>query len=134
MEVMNFSDQIIQILDDLCRRFGIVIDWTSENVLPYVTLLCTKLVTYEIWTSVAWLVISVVTTVAMIAIIKKHNEPVRDAISDDIIGPFMFIGLLFLFMACAAGIISQTMQIIKCVTFPEMFIFEYVKNMLSSGA
>ena len=27
---MQFSEQIIAIIDDLCRRFGIVIDWSNE--------------------------------------------------------------------------------------------------------
>lgn len=52
---MTVSDQIIQVLDNLCEKFGLAIDWTSENVIPYLTTLCTKLVSYEIWTSVAWL-------------------------------------------------------------------------------
>ena len=133
MEVMNVSDQIIQVLDDICRRFGLAIDWTNENVLPYVTVLCTKLVTFEIWTSVAWLAISVVTALSAIIIIKKHKEPFKECISDDVFGPLLGIALGLLFIVCAAGIISQTMQIIKCVTFPELFIFEYVKNMVSNG-
>lgn len=29
------SDEIIKILDDLGQRFGVVIDWSSENVMPY---------------------------------------------------------------------------------------------------
>jgi hypothetical protein len=134
MEIMNVSDQIIQVLDDICRRFGIVIDWTNENIIPYVTMLCTKLVTYEIWTSVAWLVISVVATIVMIAIIKKNRESLKENISDEVFGSLILIGLLMLFGACAAGIISQTMQIIKCITFPELFVFEYIKNMMSSGS
>lgn len=133
MEVMNVSDQIIQVLDDICRRFGIVIDWTNENVLPYATLLCTKLVTYELWTSVAWLVISVMVTLAMVIIIKKNKESLKETMSDDFFGVFIFIGLGLISIACVAGIISQTMQIIKCITFPELFIFEYIKHMLNNG-
>lgn len=29
------SDEIIKVLDDLSKRAGIAIDWTSQNVLPY---------------------------------------------------------------------------------------------------
>lgn len=39
------SDEIIKVLDDLCERFGIVIDWASENVVPQLTVLCEKLIT-----------------------------------------------------------------------------------------
>lgn len=34
---MTVSDQIINVLDALCEKFGLVIDWTSENVVPYLT-------------------------------------------------------------------------------------------------
>ena len=134
MEVMNVSDQIIKVLDDICRRFGIAIDWTNENVIPYVTMLCAKLVTFEIWTSVAWLVISVIASIVIITIIKKNKESLKETICNDMVGPLIFFALLILSIACIAGIISQTMQIIKCVTFPELFIFEYIKNMVSSGS
>ena len=30
------SDEIIKVIDELGKRFGIVIDWSSENVLPYI--------------------------------------------------------------------------------------------------
>ena len=54
---MSFSSQFIEVLDALCAKFGIVIDWTSQNVMPYLTDLATRLVSYEIWTSAAWIVI-----------------------------------------------------------------------------
>ena len=53
---MTVSDQIIAVLDSLCVKFGIVIDWTQENVLPYVMEIAKKFITYEIATSSALLV------------------------------------------------------------------------------
>ena len=50
---MSFSSQFIEVLDALCAKFGIVIDWTSQNVMPYLTDLATRLISYEIWTSMA---------------------------------------------------------------------------------
>ena len=39
---MNFSQEIINVLDYLCNKFGIAIDWTSENVIPYIEELCER--------------------------------------------------------------------------------------------
>lgn len=39
---MQMSEQIIQVLDYLGKKLGLTIDWTSENVLPYVQTLCDK--------------------------------------------------------------------------------------------
>lgn len=46
------SEEIIKILDALADKFGIAIDWTSSNVLPYLQQLCTKYVRCEIATSI----------------------------------------------------------------------------------
>ena len=57
---MSFSSQFIEVLDALCAKFGIVIDWTSQNVVPYLTGLAARIITYEIWTSAAWIVIAAI--------------------------------------------------------------------------
>ena len=41
---MTVSEQIIQVVDMLCEKFGMAIDWTGENVIPYIEVLCKKLV------------------------------------------------------------------------------------------
>ena len=46
------SDEIIKILDALAERVGLVIDWTSKNVIPYLEQLSTKYINYEIATSI----------------------------------------------------------------------------------
>ena len=33
---MQISDEIIKVLEYLCTKIGLTIDWTSSNVLPYV--------------------------------------------------------------------------------------------------
>ena len=53
------SSEVIKVLDYFAEKFGIAIDWGSENVLPYVEELRSKLVTYELYTSVFWLIIGI---------------------------------------------------------------------------
>ena len=53
---MEFSQEIINVLDYLYSKFGITIDWTSENVMPYLEELCGRYIQYEIYTSIAWCV------------------------------------------------------------------------------
>ena len=48
---MTVSNQIIAVLDAICEKFGIVIDWTASNIMPYLQDLCKRIVTYEIATS-----------------------------------------------------------------------------------
>lgn len=39
---MMMNQQIIEIFDTLCEKFGVVIDWTSNNVLPQLQILVKK--------------------------------------------------------------------------------------------
>ena len=45
------SEEIIKVLDALAEKFGVAVDWTSANVIPYLEQLCSKCVNYEIATS-----------------------------------------------------------------------------------
>lgn len=44
---MSFSNELIKILDDLGKRFGIAIDWTKQNVMPYIEDLGKRIIKYE---------------------------------------------------------------------------------------
>lgn len=36
------GEEIIKVLDALAEKFGLAIDWTSNNVIPYLETLCGK--------------------------------------------------------------------------------------------
>ena len=42
------SKEIEKILDDLAERFGVIIDWTDKNVVPYMKELFEKIMDYHI--------------------------------------------------------------------------------------
>ena len=44
---MQISNEIIQVLEYLAEKIGITIDWTNNNVLPYVEQLCKKFIEWE---------------------------------------------------------------------------------------
>lgn len=52
MENITFSSQFIEIFDHLCQKFGIAIDWTAQNVIPYITALCGRMTSYIIFKNV----------------------------------------------------------------------------------
>ena len=67
------SEEVIKILDYLGEKIGVTIDWTSNNVIPYVNQLCEKFIKWEINTSYAWMAImGAVTIIALIAAIVIH--------------------------------------------------------------
>lgn len=122
---MTVSDQIIAVLNDLCAKFGVAIDWSTENVVPYVTELCDRYIRYEIATSVAWaLIVTIVPAILLIIAHKYSDEDV--SIPCNIIG---WVGAVIAFITVS----FQIFDIIECVTIPEKTIFEYVRIILRSS-
>ena len=57
------SEQIIQVLDYLCEKFGVAIDWTSQNLKPQIETLGKHIINYNIANSIFLLVIGLILTV-----------------------------------------------------------------------
>lgn len=123
---MSFSSQFIEVLDALCAKFGIIIDWTSQNVMPYLTDLATRLVNYEIWTSVAWIVILGVPFI----VVWKSTKNTRKDDSYDNEGNCVcawivcgIIGIIFVVVACV-----EVFDIIRALAIPEVVIYGFLKR------
>lgn len=129
------SNQIVEILDALCEKFGIAIDWTSQNVLPYAQELMRKAVRYELWTSIAWIVVLGIAAgicwVVVWKISKKNELDFGKAYLDgmETIALFFIIVEIFLTLVFIVVTIFQVFDIITCLTFPEKIILNMLKTM-----
>ena len=121
------SDEIIKLLDDLGQRFGIAIDWSSQNVMPYLQDLVRRFTTYEIATSIMWLTIGMIFLLAgiifSIKIVKSENRDIQPLILFTVI--LAVIGIVM--------IMCQISDIITCCTIPEKMILEYIQYLSSNG-
>lgn len=63
------SEEVIKVLEYLGEKFGIVVDWTSENVMPYAEDLIHRMSTYNIVLNSIWSAIGVVLLVITVAIL-----------------------------------------------------------------
>ena len=129
------SDEIIKILDDLGRRFGIAIDWTSENVVPYLQDLVSRFTSYEILTSIVWIVVALAIIIGCVigipAIVKHANKVLEeDCCSDWDVGKPLLVGtFVIIIMCCLWCIVEQVLDIVTCYTIPEKMIFEYINSL-----
>lgn len=120
------SDEIIKILDDLGQKFGIAIDWSSQNVMPYLQDLMGRYIKYETMTSIMWLLMGVLLVLLGIAVAYKgfkSGDPDSGAIAV-IFVPIAIVGVII--------IICQCNDIITANTIPEKMIFEYLNSLLSN--
>ena len=114
------SEEIIKVLDDLSARFGVAIDWSAENVLPYAQELFQKFVNYEIWTSVFWLVICLLSIVLIISKAKWIDENDSEG--------FLIVAAILTSIASLVVISVQALDIITALTFPEKLLFDYINS------
>ena len=130
---MVFSQEIINVLDYLCRKFGIAIDWTSENIMPYLEDLCGRYIEYEVYTSVAYCVIlaAIVAVVGLVWAIGSIVDRFSRSRSDI---PEIFSVLFFAFLVIGFIIWGvQAFDIIECYTIPEKTILEYLKYLMNTS-
>ena len=126
------SEEIIKVLDELGKRFGIVIDWSNQNIIPYLQELLKRFICYRNITACVWIIISIAITISGVVMIRSLN---RWRKSDDY-GDYdddMLVGLGYIFsvfiIALGIGlIIVNVFGIIKNVCMPEMAIYEYIKK------
>lgn len=131
------SDEIIKILDDLGQRFGIAIDWSSENVMPYLKDLMSRFINYEMITSVVWMVVFIICCTVMFIAIKKliqYQKSYNKACSyhyEEIIWPTITsVIFVFLIVFCLIGISCQINDLILCNTIPERLIINYINTLM----
>lgn len=115
------GDEIIKVLDNLAQKFGIAIDWTSDNVLPYLQDLITRYAKYICFTSIMWLIIGILIVIGFIVVMVVYFKATD--YTDGIIVFLLSIGI-----AIGGGvIICQTIDIIEVVTIPERAIIKDIK-------
>lgn len=132
---MEISKQIIEVFDHLAQKFGVVIDWGQQNVIPYIQQLCNKYIIWEIATSIVWICSSIILIIAGIVLLKaarKWHDTYKDKWEYTGMGTAMFAtSAVCCWIATLVIVIIQVIDIIRCYTFPELQIIE---KALSLGA
>ena len=128
---MTVSSEIIEVLDYLGEKFGIAIDWTNNNVLPYLQTLVDKFIQWEISTSILWIAIAAFIIAIIIGLmnlkgVREANEYCCDGM---LLIPAGIIILGFFIVICV-----QIFDIIECNVFPEKVLYDFIKTMLNQNS
>lgn len=129
------STEIIKILDDLGKRFGIALDWSSQNIMPYLQELMKRFICYRNIAACIGIILSIAITIIGIVIVKLLNKWRKsenynsDFCNDDEL--LAIVGYIFSICIIALGIgliIGNILGIAKNICMPEMVVYEYIKN------
>lgn len=121
---ITFSSQIIDIINALCDKFGIAIDWTSENIMPKIQHLVGEYCQYE--TATSWMWIIVFSSLFALFLIVTIIAFACDADSD--LGTALCIITVILLIVDVCVVCTQSQDILACKYFPEKAALDYIKD------
>ena len=128
------SNEIIKVLDHLCDKFDIAIDWSSNNVMPYLQDLMVRITKYAIYTNILWLAMSILiisaTAFALVKITKVARKSMYDW--DFIIGISFLIGSIIIIIFFITGMYA-CQNLIEVNTVPEKYMIEMIRNNVSDN-
>lgn len=125
--------EIIKVLDELGKRFGIIIDWSNQNIIPYLQELLKRFICYRNITACIWILTSILITITGIEIVKLLNKWRKsydyDSYDDIVLitsGYICSIGIILLGIVL---IIGNVIGICKNICTPEIVVYEYIKTL-----
>lgn len=137
------SAQIIEVLNDICDKFGIAVDWTSKNIQPYLKELMTKCVNYKLATDIVWLVVGIVLLIIGGVLlrfafnnnrkyheIKDYYERMHSNLDETVAAQIIFGGICLSIAVVLT--LYFTINLIACLTFPEKIILDMVRSYLGN--
>ena len=127
---MTVSSEIIEVLDYLGEKFGIAIDWTSNNVLPYLQALVDKFIKWEISTSILWIAIAIFIIAMTITLMNLKGFR---KINEETYG-MLWIPIIVLIIVSFMVICIQIFDIVECNVFPEKALYDFIKVMLKQNS
>ncbi len=133
---MKVSEQIIEVINTLCQKLGVAVDWTADNILPQIEALCDKYIKFEISTSIFWIVLMVgLCILSWGLVIPLHKAAKKEDWDFDYAAPFfavlVWVVTIGMTIAAVSVIGCQTYDIIEANVFPEKTIFDYVYGLIS---
>ena len=129
------SNEIINVLDNLAEKFGMAIDWTSQNVMPYLQELMGRFIKYKIATDVIWLIVGITIFIFSIILFKKmqkwkksenyHKNYLDD---DEMLYALGIMGISIILAVAIVIIFNFTNGIIQDIFVPELTVIKYLKG------
>lgn len=127
------SSEVSEALNAIGQQFELAVDWSQQNVQPYIEDLIQRVAQYKIATNICGLVIlALIITASTIMIIRfcKMKSSGRITVDND----EFEIGLVVVSTVCLTmGIIISIFviqDIFKCYYIPEMVFIEELKSLM----
>lgn len=124
---IKIADDIIKILEYLFAKMGIAIDWSADNVMPYLMELGNHIVSYKMWCAII-IICAVLVSFIIVWLLCNMWKKVYPNNEDVCI--YTIIIKLAITVVMIITISVQSITIAKCKTFPEIVVYDYISSKL----
>lgn len=126
------ADQIIKILNDLSSRMEVAVDWTAENIVPYLQDLGTRIATYVFWSKIIGIcilvVLSIIAAIVCIVVLKKINFNVEYYETKESVAVICLIISGIMIVGSLIAIPMMAVDAVEAKYLPEKAIYSYVES------
>lgn len=145
---MTFSEQFKDIFNMLCEKIGIAIDWTQDNIVPYIMELCKRFVVLNIVEQALWLVSGIAIVVVIVFLFKaifKDYKKCCDTRKDSFWweyysdNPWTKVGTIFVFVGSGLGLIfglitipCSISELLEWAIVPEVQLIKEITSLISA--
>lgn len=128
------SDEITKVLNYLGEKFGVIIDWSNDNIIPYIYDLMDRVIRYEICSSIIYIIISILICTGCIISIPKIDKYANKIIEEDYysfwdVGKYIIIAILLGAIAISVySGVNQIIDITECIFIPEKVFINFIQS------
>lgn len=126
------SEEIIKVLDDLGNRFGTAIDWSNQNIVPYLQELMTRFISFKNAQAIIWIVISLIILGLGIFVINKlikwEKSDKFDSSTDEEIFMFLMDVSIVLMIIFIIVILFNINGLFQNIFVPELTVINYIQG------
>ena len=114
------------ILQKLAEQFGLALDFSKENVIPYLQQLAERVVKYEVSQSIFWMIIGIICIIVGIGLsVFVYKKATAEEYSDECTLIVLCVVAIFSFCAGIGIVGCQINDLILCEYLPEKILLRY---------
>ncbi len=129
---MAFSEQLMYLIDEFAKGVGIVIDWTNDNIMPYLCDLITRYGQFHLTINsimfVVCLLVSILCVWGWLKVVECLNSDELYGLYD--LDPIILIPLVTATLLSPIGLLHFGYQMIQLFFIPEWFILEQLQGLM----
>ena len=141
------AEEIIKVINELCNKFGVAVDWTSQNVMPYLQELMGRIAKYKIignsiglGIGILMILFAIIFSIVLIRNYRYSRNLDKDTVFFENYGTefspdptIVGTAAIIISIICLifGGIVTALSvdEIIKWVFVPELGLYEYIASL-----